>query len=157
MTTPRIRSLVSLTAALIVALTVGACASGGSRLTSDGLAVADAQPASIHFDNEGRDYVRVYLVGLKQEWSLGRVAPGARVTLRIPDAALAEDAGVIRLTVLPGDRVTLRAANETRAATMVALPAAEVLAQRWTYSQLTSTDQLSSVRLGARRAAAGRP
>lgn len=151
MTTPRIRSLVSLTAALIVTLTIGACASAPSRVTNDGLALVDAQPPSIRFDNEGRDYVRVYLVGLRQEWSLGRVAPGARVTLRIPEAAFAEDAGAVRLAVLPGDHLTFRAANENRAATMVALPAAEVLAQRWTFSPITSTDQLSSVRLGPSR------
>ncbi|MEO8619930.1 MAG: hypothetical protein ABI625_02620 [bacterium] len=157
MTTPRIRSLVSLTAAFIVALTVGGCASAASRGMDDGLALADEQPTSIRFDNEGRDYVRVYLVGLTQEWSLGRVAPGARVTLRVPEAALAEDAGVVRLAVLPGDRVTLRAANENRAVTVIALPATEVLAHRWTFSQLTTTDQLSSVRLGSARATTGRP
>ena len=152
MTTPRIRSLVSLATVLVVSLTIGGCASAPSRVTNDGLAPMEELSASIRFDNEGRDYVRVYLVALRQEWSLGRVAPGAKVTLRIPEAALAEDVGVVRLAVLPGDRVTLRAANENRAATMVALPAAEILAQRWTFSQITSTDQLTSVRLGSSRA-----
>jgi hypothetical protein len=63
------------------------------------------------------------------------VAPGARTTLRIPEAALAGNAGPMQLAVLTGERVTLRAADESRAATTLAQPVAAILSQRWTYSQ----------------------
>ena len=43
------------------------------------------------FENEADTYVDVYLIGRTREWWLGRVAPGARETLRIrPDIVTAE-------------------------------------------------------------------
>jgi hypothetical protein len=153
MTTPRIRSLVSLAAALIVTLMIGGCASAPSREALDGIAPADGLARTVRFDNEARDYVHVYLIAERQEWLLGRVGPGARATLRIPEAALADDAGLMRLAVLTGDRVTMRAAADDRAATVLAQPALEMLSQRWTFSQLTSTGQLMPRRLGT----VGRP
>src|SRR2546423_10536143 len=143
MTTPRIRSLVSLAAALTVILTLGGCVSAPMRLASDGLAPGDGAPVAVRFVNEARDYVHVYLVGEQREWLLGRVEPGARAMLRIPEAALAENAGTMWLAVLTGERVTLRAAGDTRAATTIAEPAAEILSQRGTFSQ-TPKGQLTS-------------
>jgi len=145
MTTPRIRSLVSLAAALIVTLMIGGCASAPPRVTTD------VSAATVRFDNEARGYVQVYLVGARQEWHLGRVAPGARATLQIPTAALAEDAGLMWFAVLPGDRVTMRAAAEPRAATTIGQPISEMLSQRWSFSQLTTTGQITSLRLGSSR------
>ena len=124
MTTPRTRSLVSLAAVLAVSLTLGACVSAPSRLATEESTLPDDAPVVIRFDNDARDYVHVYLLGEQREWLLGRVEPGAHATLRIPDAALSEDAGPMRLAVLRGERVTFRVAGEARAATTIAQSAA---------------------------------
>ena len=100
MTTPRTRSIVSLATALTLTLALGGCASAPSRLGLNDPAPIDGAPLAIHFDNGARDYVHVYLVGAKREWLLGRVEPGARTSLRIPDEALGEDLGFLRLAVL---------------------------------------------------------
>jgi hypothetical protein len=156
MTTPRIRSLVSLAAALTLALTLGGCASAPARLAADGPAPGDGPPLAIRFDNEARDYVHVYLIGDQREWLLGRVEPGGRATLRIPEAVLTENAGPIRLAVLVGERVTLRAAGMPLAAIAIAQPATEILSQRWTFSQMLSTGQLTGLRRAPARAEVGR-
>lgn len=153
MTTPRTRSLVSLAAALSVALTLGACASANvpSRLAWDGPASPDGPPIAVHFVNDARDYVHVYLVGEQREWLLGRVETGARATLRIPEAALAGGTGSLRLAVLAGERVTLRAAAEPRAAISLPQPAAAFLSQRWMFSQALAKGQLTPLALGQGR------
>lgn len=153
MTTPRIRSVVSLAAALIVTLMVGGCASAAPRVASASVEL----PITIRFDNEAREYVHVYLIGTRQEWLLGRVGPGARASLRIPEAALTEDAGLLSLAVIAGDRVTLRVARQVAAATTIAQPAMEMLAQRWTFSTLTASGQLTSLRLARSPAEVVRP
>lgn len=155
MTTPRTRSLVSLVAALTVTLALGGCASAPSRTAWDAPAPAGVPPFTVRFDNDARDYVHVYLVGAQRQWLLGRVEPGARATLRIPDAALAEDAGAVRLVVLAGERVTMRAVSEARAAVTIAEPAAAIGAQRWTFSQTLAKGQLTALPLA--RAAVGQP
>jgi hypothetical protein len=155
MTTPRIRSLVSLAAALTFSLVLGGCVSAPSHVASSEPAPADELPRTVRFDNEAPDYVHVYLIAARQEWLLGRVAPGVRATLRIPEAALAEDAGLLSLAVIAGERVTLRAAREVGAATTIGQPAAEMLSQRWTFSTLTATGQLTSLRLGPARTEVG--
>jgi hypothetical protein len=147
MTTPRIRSLVSL-AALSLAVILGGCVSGPSRVAQNAPSPTDELPRTVRFDNEAQDYVHVYLISARQEWLLGRVAPGARAMLRIPDAALAEDAGLLSLAAIAGDRVTFRAARELAAATTIGEPAAMMLSQRWTFSTLTATRQLTSQRIG---------
>jgi hypothetical protein len=153
MTTPRIRSLVSLSAALIVTLMVAGCASAPHRVAS-----ASAEPpVTVRFDNEARDYVHVYLISARQEWLLARVAPGARMALRIPEPALAEDAGLLSLAVIAGERVTLRAARDVAAATTIGQPLAMMLSQRWTFSTLTSTGQVTSLRLDRSSVEADRP
>jgi hypothetical protein len=156
MTTPRIRSLVSLAAALTLALTVGGCASAPAHPASDDLAPADGPPLAIHFDNDARDYVHVYLVGEQRQWLLGRVAPGARVTLRIPDEALAGDAARMRLAVLAGQRMTLWAPSEVRAEITIAQPASAFRLQRWTFSQPLAQGQLTALPLLRARAEVGR-
>jgi hypothetical protein len=154
MTTPRTRSLVSLAAALTVTLTLGGCVSAPSRLAWDGPAPTDGPPLAIRFDNEGRDYVHVYLVGAQREWLLGRVEPGALATLRIPEAALAENSMPMWLAVLAGERMTGRVAGEARAVTTIAEPVAMILSQRWTFSATPARGQLTSLPL--RRAEVGR-
>ncbi|MDB4881993.1 MAG: hypothetical protein JWL95_759 [Gemmatimonadetes bacterium] len=155
MTTPRIRSLVSLAAALTFTVVLGGCVSAPAHATSNEPAPTDELPRTVRFDNEARDYVHVYLVAARQEWLLGRVAPGGRATLRIPEAALTEDVGLVSLAVIAGDRVTLRAAREVGAATTIGQPAADMLSQRWTFSTLTATGQLTSLRLVPSRTAVG--
>ena len=135
MTTTRIRTVVSLVATLAVTSTMAACASGTSRLPSADDAPVELAAHSIRFDNAASDYVHVYLIGERSEWLLGRVAPGARAMLRIPDFALAADQESMRLAVLVGERVTLNAGTQARAASILAQPAAEMLSQRWTFSQ----------------------
>jgi len=133
MTTPRTRSLVSRVAALTLTLALSGCASASPQYAHDASATADEAPPSIRFDNDARDYVHVYLVGLRREWLLGRVAPGARVGLRVPQDALAEDEGPFRLAVLMGERITYRAATDVRTASALPRPAAEILAREWTF------------------------
>jgi hypothetical protein len=147
MTTPRTRSIVSLAAALTLTLALGGCASAPSRLALNDPAPVDGTALAIHFDNGARDYVHVYLVGAKREWLLGRVEPGARTALRIPDEALGEDLGFMRLAVLTGAPVTLRAASDPRATITIPQPAPGIASQRWTFSQ----GQLTPLRLGAAR------
>lgn len=143
MITPRTGSLVSLAAALTVAMALAGCASTLSRPTSAGLAPNDDFPHAIRFDNAAHDYVRVYLVGEKREWLLGRVEIGARATLRIPEDALA-DAGPMRLAVLEGQRSAPQATSDSRAATTIKQPIAAILSQRWTFSQTAANEQLTS-------------
>ena len=151
MSTPRTRSLVALAAALTFTASLGGCVSAPSRHAQDGLAPAEAAPAIVRFDNGAREYVHVYLIGEQREWLLGRVEPGARATLRIPDEALAGNTGSMRLAVLSGQRVTMRAASEARAITMVQ-PATAILSQKWTFSQTPGNAQLTSLQLGFGRA-----
>jgi hypothetical protein len=156
MTTPRIRSLVSLAAALTFTLAFTGCVSAPSRLSWDGPASTDGPPLAISFDNEARDYVHVYLVDAQREWLLGRVEPGARATLRIPEAALAGNPGSMWLAALVGEHMTLRAAREARAAITIAQPAAQILSLRWTFSQTLANGQLTALPLGRARAEVGR-
>lgn len=145
MTTTRIRSLVSLAAALSVALTMGACASAPSHIVSDASASVDNAPRTVRFDNTGREFVHVYLIGEQREWHLGRVEPGERKTMRIPDEALFEDAGSMQLAVIIGERVTLGAKRASRTILTIAQPGAALLGQRWTFSQTAATGQLTSL------------
>ncbi|CAN5314426.1 hypothetical protein BH09GEM1_BH09GEM1_32310 [soil metagenome] len=145
MTTPRISSVVSLVAALGITFTLGACVSANPRVASDVSASADPRPQTIRFDNTGREFVHVYLVGAKREWLLGRVEPGARASLRVPEEAMTDDAGSMQLAVLVGARVTLGAVRASRMAITIAQPGAALLDQRWTYSQTSATGQLTSL------------
>jgi len=158
MTTQRTRSLVSFAASLAITFTAGGCASASVRapLAFYAAAPADSIPLTVRFDNDAREYVHVYLVGEKREWLLGRVEPGARVTLRIPDDAVGDYAASIQLAVLSGARVSLRAAREAPAAITILQPTADILSQRWTYSQTLATGRLTSLPGGRTRAGAGR-
>ena len=149
MTKPRTRSFVSLASALSLALTLGACASGASRhVLNEPTTPAEASAATVvRFDNGAREHVHVYLIGEQREWLLGRVEPGARATLRIPDDALAGNTRSMRLAVVAGQRVTMRAASEARAITLVQ-PASVIVSQKWTFSQTPTQGQLTALQLG---------
>jgi hypothetical protein len=113
-------------------LALGGCASAPSH---DRPISTKTDLLTIRFDNSSRQTVDVYLIGVKREWILGRVAPGAVASLRLPDAAFDEGSMMVRLAVLAGERTTFAAARDPRAVLTIAEPASELLAQRWTFSQ----------------------
>jgi hypothetical protein len=152
MTTARIRALVSLAATMTMTVALGACARAASRPALEGPPPAEAHPLAIRFDNLGREYVHVYLIGERREWLLGRVEAGAIATLRIPAASLANESGRLRLAVIMGGRLTLRAARDPRAQLTIAQPASHILSQEWRFAQ----GQLTSLALRRSPAAAGR-
>jgi hypothetical protein len=119
---------------MTMTLALGACVSAPSRPVLDGPISTETRPLTIRFDNLARERVDVYLIGAKREWLLGRVAPGAIETLRLPDDALAEG-WMIRLAVLAGERLTFAAARNPRAVLTIAQPASAILSQQWTFSQ----------------------
>jgi hypothetical protein len=155
MTTPRTGSVVSLAAALALAITLGGCASAGSRSAPDGPAPSAGPSVTIRFDNQAHDYVHVYLVGVRRQWLLGRVEQGAVATLPIPDEALAESSRSMWLAVLAGANPTGRVAADPRAVTTIPEPMATILSQRWTFTSTQATGQLTSLPLW--RAEPGRP
>lgn len=120
---------------MAIGLALGACVRSPSRSVLDEPRPMNAQPNTVRFDNDGREHVHVYLVGAKREWLLGRVEPGAKATLRIPDDALAESAMFVRLAVVTGERVTFQASRNSRVKLTTAQPASAILAQRWRFSQ----------------------
>jgi hypothetical protein len=148
MLTRRTARHVPLAVAAAATLALGACARGPAVAGAPAPTLADA-PAFIRFDNDAREHVHVYLVGEQREWLLGRVAPGARTTLRLPAASLTAPPGPMRLAVLTGQHPTLEAARRARpsvANVTIAQPIGTLLAQRWTYSQGQLAPQSTPVR-----------
>lgn len=153
MTTPRSRSLVSVvsvTALLASNLVLGACAARTAPAT---VVAARSAALTIGFENEAQVQVDVYLVGEQQQWRLGRVAPGTRTMLRVPEAALHEGSAFMRLAVLADATLSVDAARDSRATLTLAQPVSELLAQQWTFwhPQLASARLLgAAVRVGQR-------
>ena len=156
MTTIRSHSLVSIAAGLALTLALGGCAGNPSRGALNDPALAVSRPLAIRFDNEARQYVHVYLVGENREWLLGRVEPGGRATLRIPEGAMANDTWSMRLAVLAGDRVTMRAAAKPGAALTISQPAVQLRAQKWTFTQTLANGQATASLLGRALSDVGR-
>ena len=132
MTTPCRRAFVSIAATMIIALALGACIRAPSRPMPDRQMSTDTRMLTIRFDNFAHESVRVYLIGEKREWLLGRVEQGAIAILRVPDAVLTEGSTIVRLAVLVGEPATLEAARHARALS-VAQPASAILSQRWRF------------------------
>ena len=131
MPTLRRRAFVSAIVTMSLSLTIAGCfqaARSGPSRESD-------VPPSIRFDNDAREHVHVYLIGEKREWVLGRVEAGAIAMLRIPEESLAGDPRFVRLVVIPGEGVTLRAARHVRATPTLAQPLLDIMSQRWRFSQ----------------------
>lgn len=137
MTTPRTRAHVSVTVAMTVILTLGACvrASAHPGLDTPMPLEVQAVPLSIRFDNDARDYVHVYLIGQERQWFLGRVEAGAVKTLRIPEESLRRSSQTMQLAVIVGDRLTMEAARNPRAKTTIMQPVSALLSQQWTFAQ----------------------
>ena len=140
-------SCLSLAALFGTTLVLGACAGGASPVTSGGVVVTPERPLAIDFENEAETYVDVYLIGEKREWWLGRLAAGARGTLRIREEALTTESGFLKLAVLADAPRTLQAARDPRATFSLTEPASRLLAQRWTF---TKTPLASPEIFGAR-------
>lgn len=133
MTTLCRRAFVSIFVAMTFPL--GACVSASSRPVQNRPVSTLAELLTIRFDNISREPVDVYLIGMKREWMLGRVAPGAVASLRLPDEAFAGGSTMVRLAVLAGEPETLAAARDPRAVLTIAAPASAFLSQRWTFTQ----------------------
>ena len=131
MITPAGRLTVSMI--FLGALALGACAHAPAPMTWEGAPVVAGDRTTIGFENEAETYVDVYLVGETREWWLGRVAPGARTTLRIKDVALTATSGYVRLAVVPNARLTVQASRDPRATLTIPQPGASLLSQRWTF------------------------
>ena len=132
MITPGPRSAVSFIslAAALTMVALGACV----RTPSVESAISPERPA-LRFDNAAQTYVDVYFVSPTREWWLGRVAPGGRAMLRIPDGARTAASGFVRLAVLAGAPLSASASRDPRATFTIAQPAFNLLTQRWTFSQ----------------------
>jgi hypothetical protein len=139
MTTPRKDTLVSVAALLALALAPIACAHAPSHAVAGTPVPVESRPLTLRFDNTGREYVHVYLLGEEREWFLGRVDPGAIATLRIPEAALTGSSPLMRLAVLAGARVTLQAAHDRRATTTFVQPTSVILSHSWRFADGTLT------------------
>ncbi|HEX6052777.1 MAG TPA: hypothetical protein VFZ21_26105 [Gemmatimonadaceae bacterium] len=143
MTTPRTGAAVSLVATMVLTLVSGACVRARSRpALAVPTTIEATRPPTIRFDNDAREHVHVYLIGERREWLLGRVEPGAIVTLRIPEASLSGGPRFMRLAVITGERVTLQAARDPRATFTVAQPASAMLSQQWRFAHGELTPRL---------------
>jgi hypothetical protein len=156
MTTIRGRSLVSLATAFTLTLALGGCAGNPSHSALNDPAPVAGRPVGIRFDNQARQYVHVYLVGQNREWLLGRVEPGARATLRVPEGAMSDDTWRVQLAVLAGSNVTMRAASMPGVSTTISQPAGQLLAQKWTFTQTMANGQATASLLGRALSDVGR-
>ena len=167
MRTRRNQSLVSAVlelpgARLAALLVVGACAgwthpvtqgehTEAAESTASTMAAAP-QTAMLQFDNQATVYVDVYLVGDQLQWRLGRVPPGFRAMLRVPESASPWALGLVQLAVIPGSQVSAEARRDPRAVIAVAQPMSEMLSQRWTFRQpVGKALQLQATRLTGRQ------
>jgi hypothetical protein len=148
MSTPRARTLVSLTAALVMTLALGACAGGPRRFGPEAVSPAQDRPPTVRFDNGGRERVHVYLISQRREWLLGRVEPGAIAMLRLPEASIADDPGFVQLAVVAGGGVTLRAARDPRARLSMPQPASAIISRGWRFAQGELTSPVPRTELG---------
>lgn len=148
MTTRRAKSLVSMprgVLATLFAAALGLTACAGRPIPPE------PQAPTMQFDNEATVSVDVYLVSGQFQWRLGRVPPGMRAMLRVPESAIESTMGVVRVTVIPGSQISAQAERDRRAVFAIALPVSEVLSQRWTFRQ----PEAAGLQLEGRRLAAG--
>jgi hypothetical protein len=137
MITPRIRTAVSVLS-VTSAIALAACAGGPSPTTWNDALTSSERRVAIQFDNAAQMSVDVYLVGQTREWRLGRIAPGARTTLWIPESAVSPTSGFVRLAVLAGAPTSVQASRDPRAVFAIAQPGSDLIAQQWKFSQRQS-------------------
>jgi hypothetical protein len=147
MTTRRVKSLVSMAPGelpTLIAAALGLTASAGAPHPPE------PEPAAIRFDNEATVQVDVYLVSGQFQWRLGRVPPGMRAMLRVPESAIESTMGFVRVAVIPGSPMSAQADESPRAVFAIMQPVSEVLSQRWTFRQPAAAAlQLEGTRLAA--------
>jgi hypothetical protein len=132
-----VSAVVSVVVSLIVTSVLAACGGGRASLASDDPAavVAAAVSPTIAFDNDAREHVQLYLVSDKRQWYLGRVEPGARRTLRVPDEAVLMSPQHLQLAVMVGQPITARVSGDPHAMLTIAQPAARLFSQDWSIAQ----------------------
>lgn len=141
MTTPRTRVIVSPVLSVIVSLIVtsvlAACGGGRASLASSDPTevLATAVSPVIAFDNDAREHVQVYLVSDRRQWYLGRVEPGARRTLRVPDEAVVSSPQRLQLAVMVGQPIAPHVSGDPRAMFTLAQPATTLFSQDWSVAQ----------------------
>src|SRR5262245_13496638 len=112
---------------------------------------AEPRATVLQFDNQATVYADLYLVGAQIQWKLGRVPPGMRQALRVPESAIEWTTGFVQLVVIPGSQVSAEAWRDPRAIVAIRQPVSEVLAQRWTFRQPAGAAlQLQATRLVGR-------
>lgn len=119
--------------ALVTSLVLAACAPYHRPPVWDGREILDARPVTVRFDNEGTDAVDVYLVGDRREWRLGRVVAGGVARLVIPEDAIVESVGFVRLAAIEGGPPSARAALDPRTRYGIAQPIADLPRQRFVF------------------------
>ena len=145
--------------ALAALLVVAACAGRQQPVvqteraeSNTGDLESERQAAVLQFDNQGTVYVDLYLVGAQIQWRLGRVPPGMRQTLNVPESAIDWTTGFVQLVVIPGSQASPEAWRDPRAIVAIRQPVSEVLAQRWTFRQGAGAGlQLQATRLAGRQ------
>lgn len=126
---------------LFAALSLGACASR-TAAPSAASALAAVPAPTVVAENAGGEWLDVYVVHELGEWHLGRLAPGARSTFRLPLALRDRPAGMVRVAVISGAARTARPSRDPRAVISIAQPVGSVLGQRWTFAQGQLTGRL---------------
>jgi hypothetical protein len=170
MRTRRHQSVVSVASALSIGLAallvaaLGACAGrqrpvtqterAGRAETTANATTDEPRSDMLQFDNQATVWVDVYLAwaGRPLQWRLGRVLPGARAMLRVPESAIDPTLGFVQLTVIPGSQMSAEPWRDPRAVIAIAQPISTVLAQCWTFRQPAGLPlQLQSTPLTWRR------
>jgi hypothetical protein len=152
---------VGLTAAVVAALGVSACAGRqhpvtqtqrtGTAETTAGAVSAQPRTDMLQFDNQSTVYVDVYLVGGQLQWRLGRVLPGMRTSLRVPESVADWTGATVQLAVIPGSQLSAQVSRDPRAMLDTAQPLSELLSQRWIFRQPDGAAmQLLAMRLTGR-------
>jgi hypothetical protein len=95
----------------------------------------EPEVATMQFRNDAMVSVDVYLISAQFQWRLGRVPPGMRAVLRVPESAIESAMGVVRVAVIPGSQMSAQADRDPRVVFAIAQPVSAVLSQRWTFRQ----------------------
>lgn len=132
-TTARPTVSAALLSAALCALALGACARNPAPTPWDEAALNE-ETLSFRFDNQAQTNVDVYLITQQRQFRLGRVAPGARVTLRIPGSVLTPTSGFVRLAVLADAPISVDPAHDPNSTFTIVQPVASLVAQQWTFN-----------------------
>ena len=123
---------------LLGTLPLAGCATRSGRSEASRGAEAAARPA-IRANNEGSDWLDLYLIGDTREWYLGRVAAGGKAWLPLPADFPPDRQGTVQLAGIAGARRGLQAGRDARAIVTVQQSVTALLGQHWRFShrQLT--------------------